>query len=305
MAPSDPTGPAPAPPSYTDRYTGLCIFGVMQIIVGAVVAMQLVASVLFFTTSKSIPRLPEGKVSTVLLVNFFFGLAVLAIVLIVLGIGAMRARRWAWALNLILSWFAVLMSAVLAVMSWVNVPQDEHGRDDLSAPLVLSLGVIASMVFHLFYRDKDVELTCRRRDPLERWTDRRPLPVIAAALFALWTAKGLLMNLVPSSISRYGPVLTGFPATALSLSEAGAEIYAAVAMFKGRISGWWAALVAEVATMAFLVLKVERSSDRTWTSLVMPVAYLIFLLWLRHHFPRKGSVGYGSTSRETAPRPSG
>ena len=203
-APSDPTGPASAPPAYADRYTGLRIFGVMQIIGGAMVAVALVAS-LFFMTSKSIPTPPESKMPAVLLVDFCLSLAAVAIALIVLGIGAMRARRWAWALNLILSWFAVLMSAVLAVTSWVSAPQDEHGRDDLSAPLLFILCVIVSMVFHLFYRDKDVELTCRQRDPVERWTDRRPLPVIAAALLALWTANGLLMNLAPSSTPRYGP----------------------------------------------------------------------------------------------------
>jgi hypothetical protein len=129
---------------------------------------------------------------------------------------------------------------------------------------------------------------------IERWTDRRPLPVIAATMLALWTADSLLVNLVPSSTPFYGPFLTGVPAAALLLSEAGAQIYAAIAMFKGRVSGWWVALVAEIGTTAFSVLRVWSSHDSAWTSLIMPVACLIFVLWLRRYFPRKGSLGNGN-----------
>jgi hypothetical protein len=143
-------------------------------------------------------------------------------------------------------------------------------------------------------------------DPVQRWTDQRPLPVIAAALLALLTANGLLMNLVPSSSPPYGGYLTGVPAAALLLFEAGAQIYAAVAMFKGRVSGWWVAHVAEIASTAFLVLKVVRNPDSVWTGLIVPAAYLTFLLWLRRYFPRKGSVGNTSASRTldvTSPGP--
>jgi hypothetical protein len=178
-------------------------------------------------------------------------------------------------------------------MCWFIAPQDKHGVVDLAAPFLFILCVAVSMVFHLFYRDKDVELTCRQRDPVERWTDRHPLPIIAAALLALRTADGLLMNLVPSAGPPYGTFLTGIPATALLLFEVGAQIYAAVAMFKGRVLGWWVALVAEVARAAFSVLMVARAPGSPWTGLIMPAAYLIFLLWLRRYFPRKGLLPKG------------
>ena len=264
-APGDPTGPDSPPSAHKDRYTGLCIFGVMEILAGAMVAVGLVASLLIMTF-RNVPTPPEGKVFTVLRVGFWLSVATLAIALIVLGIGTMRARRWAWALNLILSWFAVLMSAWLALISLFNAPQS------------------------LFYRDKDVELTCRQRDPAERWTDRRPLPVIAASMLALMTASTFLISLVPSSIPIYGLFLTGVPATALLLFQAGAQIYAAIAMFKLRVSGWWVALVAEIASAALLVLQVVRTPDSAWTSLIMPAAYLIFLFWLRRCFRNNETV---------------
>jgi hypothetical protein len=151
------------------------------------------------------------------------------------------------------------------------------------------------MVFHLFYRDKDVELTCRHRDPVERWTDRRPLPVIAAVLLALGTAYGLLMYLVPTTSSPYGPYLTGLPATPLLLAEAGAQIYAALAMFKGRMSGWWVALMAKIASTALSVLNVVHNSDSTWQGLTGSVVYLLFLLWLRRYFRQPATVGARAT----------
>jgi len=288
-APGDPTGPDSPPSAHKDRYTGLCIFGVMEILAGAMVAVGLVASLLIMTF-RNVPTPPEGKVFTVLRVGFWLSVATLAIALIVLGIGTMRARRWAWALNLILSWFAVLMSAWLALISLFNAPQSKHGVVDLSAPFGLILCVILSLIFCLFYRDKDVELTCRQRDPAERWTDRRPLPVIAASMLALMTASTFLISLVPSSIPIYGLFLTGVPATALLLFQAGAQIYAAIAMFKLRVSGWWVALVAEIASAALLVLQVVRTPDSAWTSLIMPAAYLIFLFWLRRCFRNNETV---------------
>lgn len=285
-APSEPTEPESQPLAFTDRYTGLCIVGVLEILCGGMVAMGLVAS-LHYMVSKGIPRPPGTELSGFSLVDFCLSLATLAIGLIVLGIGIMRARRWAWALNLILSWFAVLMSAWLAIMSCFLAPHDEHGVADLSGFVFLIACVAVSMAFFLFYRDKDVELTCRHRDPVERWTDRRPLPVIAAALLALLKANSLLMNLAPSSTPYYGPFLTGVPATALLLSETGAQIYAAMAMFKGLVSGWWIVLVADIASTAFLVLKVARGADGAWSSLILPVAYLLFVLWLRRYFPHR------------------
>ena len=84
---------------------------------------------------------------------------------------------------------------------------------------------------------------------------------------------------------------------ALLVLEAGANIYAAVGMFKRRVSGWWVALVAEVASTAFSVMMVVRSPARAWSGLIMPTAHLLFLFWLRRYFPHKGCVGNGSASR--------
>jgi hypothetical protein len=43
-----------------------------------------------------------------------------------------------------------------------------------------------------------------------------------------------------------------------------------------------------MAQQSDLVEIVMRGPGSTWMNLIMPVAYLIFLLWLRRYFPRKG-----------------
>ena len=67
----------------------------MEILAGAMVAVGLVASLLIMTF-RNVSTPPEGNVFTVLHVGFCLSVATLAIALIVLGIGTMRARRWAW-----------------------------------------------------------------------------------------------------------------------------------------------------------------------------------------------------------------
>ena len=42
--------------------------------------------------------------------------------------------------------------------------------------------MVVPIAFIVFYSRSDVELTCRYRDPVERWTDRAPLPVLGASV---------------------------------------------------------------------------------------------------------------------------
>ena len=75
------------------------------------------------------------------------------------------------------------------------------------------------------------------------------------------------------------------------LIGAAAEIYAALAMSKVRLSGWRVALAIEVAATIQWLLNLGHDPNSAWLGLPFLAPHLIFLLWLRRYFPRKESLG--------------
>jgi hypothetical protein len=79
-----------AAPAYKDRSTGLVVFGVLTVCLGAVAA--LFVPLMFFGQMAAARMHPQSvNAATPLTAASFYGF--LAVVLIGLGIGSMRARR--------------------------------------------------------------------------------------------------------------------------------------------------------------------------------------------------------------------
>jgi hypothetical protein len=301
-----PASSAPPPLGFEDRSTGLLIFGVFEIIGGVLAALEVPAA-WFFLLSPKFPRPPGSEMSPRSVVLNCASWAAAAVVLITLGLGAMRARRWAWALNLILSWLGLVAGTITVGSMWIATKPGGMGRFMLG-PALLMPGIAG--LFLLFYRSNDVEQTCKHRDPVERWTDRQPLPVLAAVLLAAWGAAcGLAWNHTPHVAAFFGRYLTGLPASALLLLWLAADVYVAFALFKMKPSGWWVAVAAVSAQILSMILTVRRTSpldamtmagwpkekiDLTqqvaitgiWTSIAFGIAHLLFLIWLGRYFRR-------------------
>jgi hypothetical protein len=306
---SEPVGPDSPRTGFKDRYTGLCVFGIFEIIGGAIAALLIPATMVFMLSPK-IPRPAGAEASRLAIASMCALYAVAAVTLIVFGIGAMRAYRWAWALNLILAWFAVIVSLALGIptLGYVLATAKSSGAG-VAAAFVFVLVVSVPSLFLLFYREKDVELTCKHRDPVERWTDRRPLPVLAATLLAVWSACTSALSLTWTSIPSERHLLTGWPGTALLLTLVAANTYGAVAMFRVHISGWWVAMAAEAAQAVRTFLQVATGGGTAtttsagvaqtgqawepisgWLMAVMFTgANVAFLLWVRRYFRRLGT----------------
>ena len=123
--------------------------------------------------------------------------------LIWLGIGSIKARRWARALLLIFSWSWLIMGIFMtAIMPFVmakvfaNLPPDAKTGQPAMPPAAITAMVIGMTLFFVvffvlvpavwtfFYNSRHVKATCEARDPVTRWTDACPLPVLG---FCLWT----------------------------------------------------------------------------------------------------------------------
>jgi uncharacterized membrane protein len=248
---------------YRDRSTGLQVFGVIQIILGVLVALFIPMVLLGAVMSRKMTgtAMPMG---TYLMTCLTYG--ALAIVLITLGIGSIRARRWAWALTLILSWFWLIIGVLATVLITAMLPSSfASGLSKAAAAnpgagglptgitaviltfviVLLAVFLVAiPLAFVLFYRRNDVETTCKGRDPVERWTDRCPLPVLAASLiFAGAASYYFFLSFTTPLVPFFGKYLTGVPGATGCLVLAAVDSFLAVWFFRVRLLGWWVGIV--------------------------------------------------------------
>jgi hypothetical protein len=180
----------------------------------------------------------------------------MAAVFICLGIGSILARRWARALVLCLSAVALCGGVVgCAVLAFVlprmmetialNSPQPIQPAA-LVIMKVVAMGTIFVMyvvipgVLFLFYRSPNVRRTCEVRDPVERWTDRCPLPVLAMSV-VLGLGTVVILGLVGGS-PVFGTVVTGGSKFVVLILVAALLLYIARGLYLLRSSAWWIAL---------------------------------------------------------------
>ena len=184
----------------------------------------------------------------------------MAVALIWLGIGSIKARRWARSLLLIFSWSWLMVGIVAIISLIVILPQfltamqsaTPTGQPALpqAAKLMMLLIPMLMLAFIFlilpglwvfFYRSNHVKATCEARDPVMRWTDGCPLPVLA---ISLWLGFGALTMLAMpvayhSVIPFFGAFVSGLPGTVLYLVLAALWGYSAWAMYKLDPRGWW------------------------------------------------------------------
>jgi hypothetical protein len=265
---------APVPPLHKDRSAGLMVFGIFTILLGGLcglfVPMMLLGQLAAAKTTQT-------SISALLPAVMMYG--GLAVALVWLGIGSIKARRWARVLLLIFSWSWLGMGlVVLALMAFVmpkimaNVPAGGTANQPAMTPemmaaamtvMLVVFGVIfvilpAAWVF--FYKSQHVKATCEIRDPVPRWTDACPLPVLG---FCLWLLLGVPMMLVmPLSghcvMPFFGMFLTGLPGALFCLAVAVIWGYSGWSLYKLEPRGWWLILIALVASMVSGLLTFAR-----------------------------------------------
>jgi hypothetical protein len=224
---------APSVEPYKDRSAGLVIFGILTILAGCLAGLL----VLLMVAGQRMVAHNGGMVRTVvqpawmMVYNvIFYGVAVVALVW--LGIGSIMARRWARALLLIFSWCAlvmgVFMTGVLALVMprmMANVassgPAGQHplppgamqGAMCVSVAIIAFLFILIPLVGVIFYGSGNVKATCEARDPVRRWTDACPLPVLAVSIWATCSAPLFLIMICTGYkvMPFFGLLLTGIP----------------------------------------------------------------------------------------------
>ncbi len=254
--PGDTPPPVPSASEFKDRHTGLLVFGILEILLG--VFCVLLAGLMVLGQMMASRTTGAAANARMMIPGMVFYLA-LAGAFIWLGIGSIRCRRWARALLLILAWswfctgvitvplLAFLMPRILAGSSaqGQGMPQGV-----LVAIIVFQLVfmtlvmVVIPGVLILFYRSPHVKATCEARDPVRRWTDTCPLPVLAVVC-GLWFGAVTILSLplaYGGVLPVFGTIVSGLPGTLLAVGLAGLWLWLGRLWYQLKVAGWWALL---------------------------------------------------------------
>jgi hypothetical protein len=197
-------------PAYKDRSTGLIIFGILTLLLGCLAGLFVPLMLFGQLMAAKAPDAPPVNHAAILPAIVIYG--GLAVTLVWLGIGSITARRWARALLLIFSWswliMGIFMTAIMPFImgnAFAKLPPNAKTGQPAMPPAAITGMLIGMTLFFFvffalvpawwtfFYNSRHVKATCDARDPVTRWTDACPLPVLG---FCLWTWFAVPMMLV-------------------------------------------------------------------------------------------------------------
>jgi hypothetical protein len=241
-------------PDFRDRKTWLVVFGILEIIFGAFCALMMPIMVLGIVASSALDKSSGAPMNTTVMIPGILLYLVLAVWFIWMGIGSIKARRWARALILVSSWIW-LVAGIIGLFIMVVLMPDiygkmaEVGQIPSQVANVMKYGMTGFMaVFFLvipgmlvlFYGSRNVKSTCEFRDSKVRWTDRCPLPVLALTLmFGFGALFMLSMVFYGSVIPFFGILVTGIPGLVLVLAMAILLGSLAWGSYKLNLNAWW------------------------------------------------------------------
>lgn len=238
------------------------------------------------------------------------------------------ARRWARALLLIFSWIwlvggiggaialAFIMPTMLRNMSANGQPAGPV------VPALIGMFVVCGIAFVLlpacwtfFYHSRHVKATCETRDPVVRWTDACPLPVLGFCLDLVMSVPMFLVLPLAAHgvVPFFGIFLTGILGSLIYLVIAVIWSYAAWSLYRLEQRGWWLILLAlallslssvityafhDVAEMYQLMgypaaqitqmqqISLFSGNRMAWFTGLFMLPILAYLLWIKRYLPR-------------------
>jgi hypothetical protein len=243
---------------FKDKKTGLVAFGIIQIIFGGFCALAVPFMILGMLASTVLGKSSAAPMSARVMVTSVLFYVVLAVWFIWMGIGSIKARRWARALVLVSSWLWLICGTggLIFMLLFLSGMYDQMAKNTQMPPaavIVMKSVMIGFMtvfylvipaVFVLFYRSKNVKATCEFRDPQVRWTDKCPLPVLAVSfIFATGTVSMLFMGFYGWAIPFFGFILSGITGAAVALIVMLLSAYVAWGTYRLDIKAWWCSLL--------------------------------------------------------------
>jgi len=289
-----------------DRSFGLVVFGVVEILIGGFCGLLVPLSFLAWWLSGGSAG---GSMTLRSILPVCLVYMVLAALLIWLGIGSIRARRWACVLMLSISRIWLLTGACTLAITWFILPglvrSFSIGAGVPPLALTVATTVTLAMVsliyvvlpgaFVLFYRSPDVIATCRARDPRPQFIDDCPPRVLTLAV--VWGLAAISVLVMPAydwAFPFFGTIRVGGDGALPWLVVLAGCGVLAWGTFLRRPWAWWggvaATALAAVATVQTSVRMSPESILRTMhlgedqlrvvESISWPERWVIALVWV-------------------------
>jgi len=210
------------------------------------------------------------------------GYYLIATVLIPLGYGHLKTRRWArtLALTLLWAWLVVGAPLTIVVLFVLLASKDLPLLAAFVAMVGLALGyLVIPGVLIRFYQSRDVRLTFEARDPNSYWVERLPMPILVLGSLDLFYAVVLhipiLFNGIFPLFGRFSTGLQGIYILALSIA---CLLCLAWGTLGRRTWAWWGSLIyfGLAACSSILTLATSRYAD-VLASLNFPPREMAFL----------------------------
>ena len=261
-------------PAHKDRTLGLIIFGVVSILIGGFCALLIPLMFLSVALSETVTG-GGVDVRSASSASALYGF--MAAVFVWLGIGSIRAHRWARELLLSLSWIWLLTGICSMVIGILVVPAVVGGTGvDTGIPpemtmivMLVIFGVIGSLyvvlpaLFVLFYRSPHVAATCRARHPDPQWVDACPRRLLTLmVVWVLFAVSALLMPAYNFFFPFFGIVLTGVVGATLWALVLAVCVALAVGTCRKAPWAWWGGLALTLVftlSSALVTLRLDLS----------------------------------------------
>jgi len=243
---------------FKDRKTGLVVFGILHIIFGGFCALMVPFMIFGMIASTVLDNSAAAPMRPAMMIPALLLYVLLAVWFICMGIGSIKARRWARALVLVSSWLWLIsgISGLIFILLLMPDMYDRMGESERMPPelarimkyvmtaFMTVLYVIIPAVLVLFYGSKNVKATCEFRDSRVRWTDKCPLPVLALSLiFGFWAVSMPFTLFYGSAIPFFGFILTGLSGAGVVLLVILLAGYVAWGTYRLSINAWWCAVL--------------------------------------------------------------
>jgi hypothetical protein len=252
---------------YRDRRVILAAIGAALLLVGVVAAVYSPAEIYSFAFFSPGGRFHYegfglGSLMFAIIVWQIVAYAAIAFVLIPLGYGHLRLRRWArpWMVSLL--WCAWILGVPLLVVSVFLLSFKE-----LSAPaawLVLAILGLSYLIgpglLIRFYDSRDVRQTFAARDGRTYRIETVPMPVLVlAALFVFYVVAMQVPLFFHGLFPLFGRWLSGAPGAVLLESSVIVLLVLTWGVWRRRAWAWWGALAYFVLLTCSVAVTLLRS----------------------------------------------
>jgi len=259
-------------PDFRDRSRRLAVFGVLGILAGVAAIALGLAHLALPWLGRQLDDAEGAAFDPRSLILGLVTYVVLGLVLIVAGRGSMQLRRWSRPLMLMLAW-TWLMSGLLGLLMVLSMLDDllilataEVVQPQPELLLILKVvmlgatfvaGIAAPALFIAAYQPRDVANTLDLHDRSDPSTDCPAAVLALAAGLGLAAVLALPMALLPV-VPLFGFLVTGYAGSALMLLGAAALSVVALDLYRGKLRGWWSAVVLFIAVGASVATTFTR-----------------------------------------------